>query len=314
MQKLLIMGGSYFIGKHVIDALKDTHEIYVLNRGTHPLQSQAITQLVADRNDVAQMKNALSGHTFDAVIDISAFTQEQSVILLEALDTEALKHFIFISTAAVYGTKGTPPYKESDSVDTKTNPFGDYAYNKIACETYLRSALGPILTILRPPFVYGEFNYILRERLLFHLLENEWPVYVPKSTNRIQFVYARDLAQTIKAVLEGAVPPDTYNVGDTTPITLVEWIHLCGYAAYKTPWIIEIDPAKTDVPVTHYFPFPDMEFHLDVSKINKFHPEKIVMLDGLKAAFNDYTQLSTPLSMPKRMIKARKQLSEHDDA
>ena len=62
---VLVLGGSYFIGRCVTEALAAAgYTVYTLNRGTKPKVHGAVHEIICDRNDAAAMKAALAGHTF----------------------------------------------------------------------------------------------------------------------------------------------------------------------------------------------------------------------------------------------------------
>ena len=72
MRKVLILGGSYFIGRRITEqCLEDGWEVSLLNRGSQPWTGRPVTQLTCDREDAAAMKQTLKGRTFDAVIDVN---------------------------------------------------------------------------------------------------------------------------------------------------------------------------------------------------------------------------------------------------
>ena len=310
MEKLLVMGGSYFIGRHVVDMHKDDYDVYVLNRGNHPIKDVKITELKADRNDERQLEKALDGHHFDYVIDISGFDRPQAERLLDNLETASLKRYVYISSGAVYDIhKNSVPFDENDTLGGES-PFGDYATNKIEAETFLRNQLhSEQLIVFRPPFVYGEDNYIKRERLMFHLIENDLPVYVPSSNNVVQFVYVRDLAAYCKMALEGVIPGGTYNVGDSFPFTFEEWVKRCGETMSIVPNIVFVDPEALGENVLHFFPFFDYDNVLSVRKLRRFTTLETPLEKGLKAAYEDYVSILHDFSLPKRMKDARKRIA-----
>jgi hypothetical protein len=90
--KLLVFGGTVFLGRHVVDAaLAAGCEVTLLNRGNHVVRfAQPVEQLQGDRDGDL---SALVGRYFDAVIDCSGYTPEQLaesdaefLILLRAID------------------------------------------------------------------------------------------------------------------------------------------------------------------------------------------------------------------------------------
>ncbi|MFP4286785.1 MAG: NAD-dependent epimerase/dehydratase family protein [Candidatus Izemoplasmataceae bacterium] len=305
MEKVLVMGGSYFIGKHVVETLKDAYQVTVLNRGNQPLNDPLITELVADRNDSVAITSLLREKLFDHVIDISAYTSDQLDILVKALDMTYLKTYLFISSGAVYDPSNPLPIKENMALGGNS-PYAQYAKDKIACENYLESMVPhEKLFIIRPPFVYGEDNYLLRERLIFHLIENNDPVFIPKSNNHIQFIYVKDLAKIISSMIKRTYRANTYNVGMNESIHFDAFVKACAKAMNKEVTIKWVD--LDNVPTTHYFPFYPMNYVLDVSNLNNQLVVQTELLEGLKAAYHDYLKIK-PINLPKRTIDAIKKL------
>ena len=100
MKKLLILGGTVFLGRHVLDAaLAAGCEATLLNRGTHDVQfAQAVEQLRGDRDGDL---SALKGRAFDAVVDCSGYTPAQLQRSCDAL-RDQVAHYVLVSTISVY--------------------------------------------------------------------------------------------------------------------------------------------------------------------------------------------------------------------
>ena len=79
-----------------------------------------------------------------------------------------------------------------------------YGTDKIAAESALTAFCQKqniALSILRPPYMYGEYNYVQRESFIFdHLMRNQ-PILIPAADNRIQFCYTGDLAKIVTTLL-----------------------------------------------------------------------------------------------------------------
>ena len=65
--KSLVLGGSVFVGRHLVDLLqRQGHDVAVLNRGkTHTDLSSEVERLVADRTDLEQMGSVLADRQWD---------------------------------------------------------------------------------------------------------------------------------------------------------------------------------------------------------------------------------------------------------
>lgn len=291
-QKVLIMGGSYFIGKKIAEILSKEFDVTTLNRGTKP-KSENVETIVCDRNDQEAMKNALADKYFDYVVDVSGTNAEQSKVLCESLDLSKIKSFVFISSSAVYDVEHLNiPFNENDSLAENVY-WTDYGTNKIEAESYLVKTLNKVgtnLFILRPPYVYGENNYAQRESFIFeHLLTNK-PIIVPNNgETKLQFIYSGDLANIIKTLLLSDLQgTNIYNVGNKKPVTVNEWIQSCADVLGKKANVVCFDYKANNYSVRDFFPFFDYDNVLDVSEINKLYSQEISFTDGLKLAFEQF--------------------------
>lgn len=291
-QKVLLMGGSYFIGKKIAEILSKEFDVTTLNRGTKP-KSENVETIVCDRNDQEAMKNALADKYFDYVVDVSGTNAEQSKVLCESLDLSKVKSFVFISSSAVYDVEHLNiPFNENDSLAENVY-WTDYGTNKIEAESYLVKTLNKVgtnLFILRPPYVYGENNYAQRESFIFeHLLTNK-PIIVPNNgETKLQFIYSGDLANIIKTLLLSDLQgTNIYNVGNKKPVTVNEWIQSCADVLGKKANVVCFDYKANNYSVRDFFPFFDYDNVLDVSGINKLYSQEISFTDGLKLAFEQF--------------------------
>ncbi|BCG83484.1 NAD-dependent epimerase/dehydratase family protein [Mesorhizobium sp. 113-3-3] len=76
-KRALVIGGSGFVGGHLIPALHDEYHVSVLNRGSKV--TIGAEQLTADRTNadqLAQIAQQVPG--FDAVIDTSSYNAEST--------------------------------------------------------------------------------------------------------------------------------------------------------------------------------------------------------------------------------------------
>ena len=156
--KALFIGGTGLISSACSElAVQRGIELFILNRGVSSKYSVPVgaTLLTGNIHDPAAMRQLLSNHHFDCVVDWVAFTPQdvQNDIELFAGKT---RQFIFISSASAYQK---PPAHYLITEDTPlVNPFWDYSRNKIACEELLMKAhreQGFPTVIVRPSHTYG---------------------------------------------------------------------------------------------------------------------------------------------------------------
>jgi nucleoside-diphosphate-sugar epimerase len=155
--KLLFIGGTGIISTACVHrAVALGHEVSLLNRGrTHgPDLPDGVARLVADAYDPEAVRAAISGQSFDAVVQWVGFTPDHVERDIEVFADAG--QYVFISSATVYRK---PP---SHYVITEETPLGNpiwpYADNKVKCEDRLRAAhagRGFPMTIVRPSHTYG---------------------------------------------------------------------------------------------------------------------------------------------------------------
>ena len=73
--KILITGGTTFVSKYVAECfVAKGDDITVINRGSRP-QVNDVTHISCDRTALGER---LNGKHFDLILDITAYTEEQS--------------------------------------------------------------------------------------------------------------------------------------------------------------------------------------------------------------------------------------------
>ncbi|OYX70751.1 MAG: UDP-glucose 4-epimerase GalE [Rhizobiales bacterium 32-66-11] len=153
---ILVTGGAGYIGSHMVLALLDAGEKVVvlddLSTGFRWAVPDAAIFVQGDVNDSVLVTQTVQQYGIDAVIHFAArIVVPDSVAdplgyylantvktraLLEAVVAAGVPHFIFSSTAAVYGMVGTEPVDE----DAALNPISPYGRSKLMSEWMMRDA------------------------------------------------------------------------------------------------------------------------------------------------------------------------------
>lgn len=306
-KKVLIMGGSYFIGKKIVDVFcENKYDAFTLNRGTKVKDLDNVHNLICDRNDMKQMENILSQYKFNIVIDVSGLNKEQGETLYKSLNKQELESFIFISSSAVYDVDILEfPFKESDLLKENTY-WTSYGKNKIEAEDYYIESFKDSsidLIILRPPYVYGENNYAQRESFIFDHICKDRPIIIPNPNTYLQFIYTTDLANIIIELLKAKKEKvSIFNVGNKKPVTIKEWIEYCAEVVGKEAKIIEYDYKSKGRKERDFFPFYDYSNVLDVDKINYIYSEETDFIMGLKNSYNWYLTNKDSISFKEDII------------
>ena len=153
---VLVTGGAGYIGSHMVWELVDAGEdVVVLDRlstGFEWAVSPEAKLIVGDVGDAGLVASVIRDHEVDAIIHFAgSIIVPESVAdplayyenntcktrsLIEAAVRTGVPHFIFSSTAAVYGAGGLEPVRE----DARLAPESPYGLSKLMSEWMLRDA------------------------------------------------------------------------------------------------------------------------------------------------------------------------------
>src|SRR5262249_15702225 len=136
--KLLVLGGTLFLGPHIVQtALDRQHEVTLFNRGhTCPTLFPDAEKLRGDRAGDLQ---ALQGRRWDAVIDTCGYVP-RLVHASAAVLKDAVAHYTFISSISVYADRHQSGLTEDAAVLTLADPTTEevgprtYGALKALCE------------------------------------------------------------------------------------------------------------------------------------------------------------------------------------
>ena len=154
--KALMIGGTGVISTSVSQfALAQGWDVTLLNRGSRSSEVPGARQLIADMNDEAAVRVALSEETYDVVADFIAFRPEQVERDIRLFSGKT-HQYIFISSASAYH-KPLPSPIINDGTSL-SNPFWQYSRDKAACERVLMQShqdSGFPVTIVRPSHTFA---------------------------------------------------------------------------------------------------------------------------------------------------------------
>lgn len=217
--RVLILGGTQFIGRHIVDALlAGGHSVSVLTRGKTPdaLPPQ-VERLRGDRDEGAAGLGALKGRSWDACVDVSGYTPRQVRPSAEAL-SGIVSRYVFISTGSVYGDAKKRPVTEENptmppAAEDVTVIDGDtYGPLKVTCENIVRDIYGEKATILRPQIVAGPYESSSRFSYWTKRASLGGTMLAPgDGTDHVQVIDGRDLARFARKALEEAIA-GTFNM------------------------------------------------------------------------------------------------------
>jgi len=211
MATVLVLGGTVFLGRHVVEAaLADGHRVTMFSRGlTQPDLFPHIERIHGDRDGGM---GALAGRRWDVVIDTCGFVPR---VVAQSMALDAGR-YVFVSSISACADLSRP-FDETAAllppVDTEDVGVA-YGALKAACERVVQERFGGDAVIVRPGLIGGPHDPTGRFTY--------WPVRIAEGGDvlapappdaPVQVIDVRDAARWLVRVESGGV----YNaVGPST--------------------------------------------------------------------------------------------------
>ena len=230
-RRILILGGTGFIGPHIVHAaVARGHHVSMLNRGQRePSQNgpdfARVEAIRGDRSQPTAYAN-LAGKSWDAVID----TAQQVPWTREAV--AALKgsagRFMYVSSTGVFLPYLTVDIPEDGPVvmtDTPPKDPPSYGVMKARSEREVINGFGERALIVRPGYIVGPGD--TTDRFTY------WPMRVAKGgevlvpgrkQDSVQYLDVRDLAEWMVKLIEDEAGGTFNAVGPAAKQTLAQFI------------------------------------------------------------------------------------------
>lgn len=248
--RILILGGTVFLGRHLTDAaLARGHEVTLFNRGqSNPGLYPQVEQLHGDRDGGLA---PLAGRRWDAVIDTGGYLPRVVRASAELL-ADSVGTYAFISSKSVYADMSRPGVDETAPVAALPEGASDeevtgetYGPLKALCEREVQAALPDRALIVRPGLIVGPHDPTDRFTYWPHRLARRGEVLAPEPRDKhVQFIDARDLAGWIVRMVERGAT-GAYNAnrqpGELTMAALLDaCMRVAGSGAETTlTWVAE---------------------------------------------------------------------------
>lgn len=310
MARVLVIGGTLFMGRALVEQLLDLgDDVVIMHRGSgHPFGDR-VGEIRCDRNDIDAVHAALGDTYFDIVFDnvydFERGTSGEQVSAAATAVADGLRRYVFTSSVAVYPEDGE--YDEDAALVPSDVP-NPYAANKADSERALfelhRQRNLPVST-LRPAFVYGPNNPFEREAFFWDRIVRGRPIVIPGDGARtMQWVHARDVARAAVLVANSDVAVGrAYNLANYPPISQVEFVGLLATVAGKTANLIQVPRARIQEAGGQLF-MPPFYFgaYLDVPPItvrpdrarSELGLELTPLEEGLRETFRWYEEQHRP--------------------
>jgi len=253
--RALITGAAGFIGSHLserlladgwnvvgVDNFDDFYDPQIKRRNISDCLKNNNFQLIeADIRDREAMNKA-AGKDIRIIVHLAAMAGVRpsiaqpllyadvnvngTMVLLELAKKHRIDKFIFSSSSSVYGNNKKVPFSEDDNVDFPISPYAaTKKAGELICHTY-HHLCDMSITCLRFFTVYGPRQ---RPDLAIHkfarLIEQDKPIPVYGDGSMMRdFTYIDDIVNGIVAAMGRCDGFNTYNLGESEPITVNDLI------------------------------------------------------------------------------------------
>lgn len=254
--KILVLGGTGFIGPAIVDAAKAAgHTLTIFNRGKTEKRlgtgREDVEHLYGNRDPLkhseegdtssplglSQIEERIkAGAKWDAVVDTSGFVKRIVKASADLL-APAAGQYVFISSISVYKSNDKAGADENAELSTteatdETITNETYGAFKVQCEQAVEAAFPGKASLIRPGFIVGPGDPY--DRFTY------WAVRVAKGgktlapgqpIDPVQFIDCRDLADFVIRSIEQKIY-GAYNAnGPAKPFTIGEMLNDCKKAA-----------------------------------------------------------------------------------
>ena len=264
MAKILVTGGSGFLGRHVVNRLvADGHSVVVptrrRERAKHLIVLPAVDVLEADIHDEATLGRLVA--RCDAVVNLVGVLHSRSGApygpAFERAHVELLRKLVEACTRA-----SVRRVIHVSAIGATADAPSEYLRSKAAGEEILLAARDKIdATVFRPSVIFGPDDRFMN---VFAFLQRWSPMlFVASPDARVQPVFVGDVAECIaRAIADPLIARDSahrnYDLGGPKQYTLRELVALAGrVSGHRRPifglgeslsmlqaWSLELLPVK----------------------------------------------------------------------
>lgn len=248
--RILILGGTKFLGRAVVDAASaHGHELTLFNRGRQDREVYAHFEQIHGDRMTPEGLAALAGREWDAAIDTAAYLPRDVRSMAAALRGR-VPHYTFVSSISALASHAIRGQDESAPVARLTpeqqaqvdgmmldgaitaRSLGEfYGPLKAQCEDAAQDAF-PACWIVRPGLIVGPYDVTDRFTYWPARLMRGGDVLAPGRPERlVQFIDVRDLADWMIRRIEHKATGIHTASGPAAPLTFGEVLEACALVA-----------------------------------------------------------------------------------
>jgi nucleoside-diphosphate-sugar epimerase len=204
--RVVIVGGTRFVGRGIVDDLAVDHTVLVLHRGEHePADLRDVEHLHVARAELWKVRHELDGFGADAVVDVGAMNADDARRAVDALPGDHRRVAIssmdvYRAYEALHANRQTDavPLDEDAPLRLRRHIDGPDVENLEVEEVYLAVDA----TVLRLGAVYGEHDYQHRlEFVLRRVRAGRRRIPIGPGTFLFSRAYVGDVARAVRLAL-----------------------------------------------------------------------------------------------------------------
>jgi nucleoside-diphosphate-sugar epimerase len=234
MKSALILGGTQFVGKRLVQLLIDEGvNVTIATRGMTPDSfGDQVSRLFINREEAESLEQALKDKKWDIVFDQTCYSPQEAYDTLKVLNGN-VKKYIFTSSQAVYdfGTnhkeESFNPLEFQPVLKSRREYIGYVGYQeaKRGAEAILFQNADIPVAAVRFPIIIGEDDYTNRLKFhVEHVIEGK-PMFIENPDLRYSFIDSMEAASFLfnmaKSDYQGSINP-----GSEDDISLSELIRM----------------------------------------------------------------------------------------
>ena len=244
MKKIAILGGSHFIGVHLLLTLhQQGHQLTLFNRNlrTPPVHYPKDIELIRGDRDQPENLKKLFFKEFDVVFDLSGYTPKHVKPIIDNYQSK-IGHYIFCSTPMAYKIPTPTPYNEKVPLTYEEKTYGgDKALVEELLFNQYKNSSWPI-TIFRPQGVFGPYD-TWHAGFIYYRIIHSLPIFVfEESKFRINPLFVDDLVKAFLLAMDNSKSyGSAYGVAGDDVVSNLEFIELCGKILSYQPLMKIVD-------------------------------------------------------------------------
>ncbi|MBW6474017.1 MAG: SDR family oxidoreductase [Anaerolineaceae bacterium] len=246
---ILILGGTIFLGRHLVDAaLAKGHTVSLFNRGkTNPDLYPEVEKIRGDRTNIEDLQS-LRDRQWDAVIDTCGYFPHIVQLSAQAL-AGSVERYVFISSISVYGEPPTTPgIDENAPVAQLAGKYlADYAEEsygnrKALCEQVIENELPGRTLNIRPGLIVGPYDPSDRFTYWPARLQRGGKVLAAGNPDApVQIIDVRDLAAWTIRMIEDKQVGIFNATGPEVPLKMQQMLETCQQVVESPAELVWVD-------------------------------------------------------------------------